>query len=67
MRRKKLQLLFGWCLAGGCSAVAGAAEPMEMAGIWILRGSVTDAKRPRCEYAGSGAAVLLQQEAVAVR
>jgi phosphohistidine phosphatase SixA len=63
--RETLQALFGW-LAGAGSAVAGAAEPMDMAGVWILRGSVTDVEWPRCEYAGSGAALLLQQGVAAV-
>jgi phosphohistidine phosphatase SixA len=65
--RETLQSLFGWCLPGGRAAVAGAEDPMDMAGVWILRGSVTDAEPPRCEYAGSGAALLLQQGVAAVR
>jgi phosphohistidine phosphatase SixA len=59
--REALQSLFGR-LAGGCSTVAGAQEPMEMAAVWILQGSVTDPDRARLEYLGSGAALLLQRD-----
>jgi phosphohistidine phosphatase SixA len=63
--RETLQGLFDR-LPGGCAAVAGAEDPMDMAAVWMLRGSVTDPARARLEYLGSGAALLLDHGAAAV-
>jgi phosphohistidine phosphatase SixA len=64
--RETLQSLFG-CLLGTCAPVPGAADPMDMSATWIVRGPVTDPKRARWEYLGSGAALLLERGVATVR
>lgn len=61
--RETLQSLFR-CIPGW-SAMDGAADPMDMAAVWIVRSSLTDPERARCEYLGSGAALLLQHHGAA--
>ena len=54
--RETLQALFGQ-LPGSGPAVAEAGDPMEMAAVWILRGTVGSGEPARLEYVGSGAAL----------
>jgi phosphohistidine phosphatase SixA len=64
--RETLQSLFA-VLPGTCPAIAGAQDPMDMAAVWIVRGSPIDPRRFRCDYLGSGAALLLDRKAATVR
>jgi phosphohistidine phosphatase SixA len=58
--RENLQSLFAQ--VPGWSTVAGVADPMDMAAVWVVQGSLTDPARVRCEYLGSGAEPVLRQE-----
>jgi phosphohistidine phosphatase SixA len=64
--REILQSLFG-VLPTTDPAIAGVQNPMDMAAVWILRGSPIDPTRFRCDYLGSGAALLLERKAATVR